>query len=141
MQTFEENGRLPGMTGAYSFDDPAGQTSILGDRYRLIRPIGSGGMAVVWEARDEVLNRTVAVKVLAGKHLGDPQSRELIRQEARAAAALSHPNIAHVHDYGETATASGIFPYVVMELIRGETLQTRASRAAIAPRFAMQVCA
>ena len=129
------------MTGAQTFGDAAGQSSLLGDRYRLIRPIGSGGMAVVWEARDEVLNRTVAVKVLAGRHLGDPQSRELIRQEARAAAALSHPNIAQVHDYGETATTSGIFPYVVMELVRGDTLETRASRTPVTPRFAMRVCA
>jgi hypothetical protein len=129
------------MTGERTSDNPTSQSSTLGDRYRLIRPIGSGGMAVVWEARDEVLNRTVAVKVLAGRHLGDPQARDLIRQEARAAASLSHPNIAQVHDYGETATTSGIFPYVVMELVRGDTLQTRASRSPVTPRFAMQVCA
>jgi serine/threonine-protein kinase len=98
-------------------------------------------MAVVWEARDEVLGREVAVKVLAGRHLGDPQSRELIRHEARAAAALSHPNIAQVHDYGETTTQEGVVPFVVMELIRGETLQNRATRSNLPPRFSMRVCA
>ncbi|MEV6847933.1 protein kinase [Actinoplanes sp. NPDC051411] len=114
--------------------------AVLGGRYRLNRPIGSGGMAVVWEARDEVLGREVAVKVLAGVHVGDPQSRELIRQEARAAAALSHPNIAQVHDYGETSTPDGVFPFVVMELVRGDTLLSRASRSPVSPAFAMRVC-
>jgi serine/threonine protein kinase len=130
MRTGAGFGRLPGMTGA-----------VLGGRYRLTRPIGSGGMAVVWEARDEVLGREVAVKVLAGVHVGDPQSRELIRHEARAAAALSHPNIAQVHDYGETTTPDGVFPFVVMELVRGDTLLSRASRSAVPPSFAMRVCA
>jgi serine/threonine-protein kinase len=137
MRTIRRHGTLPGMTGAHTHSELA----ILGRRYRLIRPIGEGGMAVVWEARDEVLGRTVAVKVLAGRHLGDPQSRELIRREARAAAALSHPNIAQVHDYGETTTPTGVFPWVVMELVRGDTLLTRASQATVTPRFAMRVCA
>ena len=123
-------GRLRGMNGA-----------VLGGRYRLTRPIGSGGMAVVWEARDEVLGREVAVKVLAGRHVDDPESRELIRHEARAAASLSHPNIAQVHDYGETASADGVVPFVVMELIRGDTLLDRASRTNLPPSFAMRVCA
>jgi serine/threonine-protein kinase len=137
MRTIRRHGTLPGMNGAHTHSE----LTILGRRYRLIRPIGEGGMAVVWEARDEVLGRTVAVKVLAGRHLGDPQSRELIRHEARAAAALSHPNIAQVHDYGETTTPTGVFPWVVMELVRGDTLLSRASQATVTPRFAMRVCA
>ena len=98
-------------------------------------------MAVVWEAWDDVLTRTVAVKALAARLVGDPESRSRIRHEARAAAGLSHPNIAQVHDYGEAATPGGVFPYVVMELVQGGTLLERVSAGTLTPRFAMRVCA
>src|SRR3954471_1903645 len=98
---------------------------VLGGRYELMGPLGSGGMAVVWRARDQGLGRTVAIKVLAGKHASDPQSRDLIRAEARAAATLSHPNIAQVYDYGESQEAGRCVPFVVMELVRGATLEQR----------------
>ena len=114
---------------------------LLAGRYRLIRPVGAGGMAVVWEAWDDVLTRTVAVKALAARFVGDPESRSRIRHEARAAAGLSHPNIAQVHDYGEAATPGGVFPYVVMELVQGGTLLERVSAGPVTPRFAMRVCA
>jgi eukaryotic-like serine/threonine-protein kinase len=90
----------------------------LGDRYRLIEPLGAGGMSVVWRAFDEVLGRPVAVKLLAPGLLDDPASRELIRAEAHTAALLSHPNITAVYDYGES-----IGPFVVMELIDGKSLE------------------
>ncbi|GAA0522185.1 hypothetical protein Ade02nite_81450 [Paractinoplanes deccanensis] len=112
---------------------------LLGGRYRLLAPVGSGGMAVVWRAHDQVLARTVAVKVLAPSHLDDPASRERIRHEARAAAALSHPNIAQVHDYGEMTNGSQVFPFVVMELVPGGTLLRRLSEGPIPPGFAMRV--
>ncbi|MEV4639717.1 serine/threonine-protein kinase [Actinoplanes sp. NPDC049548] len=112
----------------------------LGGRYSLLDPLGHGGMAVVWRARDEVLGRTVAVKVLAARHAGDPESRARIRHEARAAAALSHPNIAQVYDYGEQPTGGTTTPYVVMELVRGGTLQQRMA-GPVPPKFAMRVCA
>src|SRR3954469_22363008 len=85
---------------------------VLGGRYKLLDELGSGGMAVVWRARDEVLGRPVAVKVLAGQHAGDPRSRARIREEARSAATLSHPNIAQVYDFGESEDADGPTPYV-----------------------------
>ncbi|MFI7599966.1 serine/threonine-protein kinase [Actinoplanes sp. NPDC049681] len=112
----------------------------LGGRYALLDPLGHGGMAVVWRAHDEVLGRTVAVKVLAPRHAGDPESRARIHHEARAAAALSHPNIAQVYDYGEQPDGATTTPYVVMELVRGGTLQQRMA-APVPPRFAMRVCA
>jgi serine/threonine-protein kinase len=87
-------------------------------RYRLIEPLGAGGMSVVWRAYDELLGRRVAVKLLAPKLAADPRSHERIRDEARAAARLSHPHITAVHDYGE---AEGV-PYVVMELVEGRSL-------------------
>ncbi|GAA0570508.1 hypothetical protein GCM10010172_63690 [Paractinoplanes ferrugineus] len=109
--------------------------SLLGGRYRLLRPTGAGGMAVVWEARDDVLARTVAVKVLAGDTATDPDARQRIRREAQAAAAIAHPNIAQVHDYGET----GEQPYVVMEFVPGGTLLQRMGRGLLPPRFALRV--
>jgi eukaryotic-like serine/threonine-protein kinase len=87
---------------------------VLGGRYTLLNELGSGGTAVVWHARDEVLDRPVAVKVLAARYAGDPDSRARIRDEARAAANLLHPHIAQVYDFGE-ATVDGIpLPYVVI---------------------------
>jgi protein kinase-like protein len=114
---------------------------VLGGRYRLIDQVGSGGMAVVWRAHDTVLGRTVAVKVLAAHYTDDPESRALIRQEARSAAAISHPNIAQVHDYGEAKIEDRTIPYVVMELIRGGTLQQRLNDGPVLPGLAMRICA
>ncbi|MER7280286.1 serine/threonine-protein kinase [Dactylosporangium sp. NPDC000244] len=91
-----------------------------GARYRLIEPLGTGGMSVVWRAFDEVLERPVAVKLLASKLLADPDSRRRIQAEARAAALLSHPHIAQVYDFGHGP--DGV-PYVVMELVTGRSLE------------------
>ncbi len=75
-------------------------------------------MASVWLARDEVLVRPVAIKLIDADLLRDPEFRERFREEARAAAALSHPHIVTVHDYGESDGT----PYIVMELLTGATL-------------------
>ncbi|WP_305786979.1 serine/threonine-protein kinase [Symbioplanes lichenis] len=122
-------------------DGSLGPGALLGGRYRLAGPVGAGGMAVVWEARDDVLGRAVAVKILAGHYAGDPESRLRVRQEARTAAALSHPNIAQVYDYGETVIGGVTVPFVVMELIRGRTLHQRLNEGPVLPRFALRVCA
>ncbi|MFG2038095.1 protein kinase [Dactylosporangium sp. NPDC048998] len=90
------------------------------DRYRLIEPLGTGGMSVVWRAFDEVLERPVAVKLLAPKLLADPLSRRRIQAEARVAAVLSHPHIAQVYDFGHGPDGA---PYVVMELVTGRSLE------------------
>src|SRR5919112_192084 len=112
----------------------------LGGRYKLLNELGSGGMAVVWKARDEVLGRMVAVKVLAARYAGDEQSRARIRDEARAAATLSHPNIAQVYDFGESDDDGACLPYVVMELINGPTLAQRVSQGPIPPRSVFRIC-
>ena len=119
--------------------DDTGAGLVLGGRYQLISRVGAGGMAVVWQAYDTVLARTVAVKVLAGHYADDPQSRDRIRQEAQAAAALSHPNIAQVYDYGEADVAGDVVPYVVMELVRGGTLDQRLNAGPVTPRYAMRL--
>ena len=97
---------------------------ILGGRYRLVRRIASGGMGSVWEAEDTILHRRVAVKILSEALSEDQRFVERFRREARATAGLSHPNVAGVFDYGE----DGDRPFIVMELIDGETLADRLTR-------------
>ncbi|GAA4237341.1 hypothetical protein GCM10022254_49130 [Actinomadura meridiana] len=119
----------------------------LGERYRLDRPLGAGGMATVWRAVDLVLDRAVAVKVPR-----DGWSEEFtrrLRQEAKAAAGLTHPSITGVYDYGEHTSSSGrsplqgrqSVPYVVMELLDGESLAARLGRGPLPWREAAAVCA
>jgi serine/threonine-protein kinase len=98
----------------------------LGNRYRLLDELGRGGMARVWRAVDEVLGRVVAVKVLAPALAADRDFVDRFRVEARAAAQLTHPNIASVFDYGEWDTPSGErVACIVLELLEGETLASR----------------
>lgn len=92
--------------------------TVLGGRYRLVERLGAGGMAVVWRAYDEVLDRPVAIKVLAPRLAADPNFRWQLRAEAQAAGKLCHPHITNVYDYGEHDEA----PYVVMELIDGQSM-------------------
>ncbi|MDG6103229.1 serine/threonine protein kinase [Dactylosporangium aurantiacum] len=120
---------------------PDVQGQVLGGRYRLREQLGSGGMAVVWSATDEVLQRVVAVKMLAPHHAAKPESLRRIRAEARTAATLSHPNVAQVHDYGEAEEDGQTVPYVVMELVPGQTLEQRMAEGPVEPRVAFRICA
>jgi len=98
----------------------------IADRYQLNRRIAVGGMGEVWEAADERLGRTVAIKVLKPEIGSDPEFLERFRTEARIAASINHRGIAGVHDYGEDVTPDGTpTAYIVMELVRGEPLSTR----------------
>ncbi len=108
------------------------------DRYRLIEAMGSGGMADVYLAYDEVLERgEVAFKVLHRKYADDRQSVERFRREARRAASLSHPNIVSVHDRGETG--EGTY-YIVMEYMPGGTLKDLIEReGSLPPQKAVSV--
>jgi hypothetical protein len=108
---------------------------LLGQRYRLVRRIASGGMGTVWEAEDTVLHRPVAVKVLAEGFSSDQEFVERFRREARAAAGLSHPDVARVFDYGEDDGTQ----FIVMELLDGETLAARLSRGPVDPPEAVRV--
>lgn len=92
---------------------------LLNDRYRLEEPLGSGGMAEVYRARDLMLERPVAVKILRQDFAHDPDFHVRFRQEARAAANLSHPNIVTIHDFG----ISDGFPFIVMEHVPGTHLK------------------
>src|SRR5450432_3910077 len=89
--------------------------------YTIATSIGAGGMGEVYRARDARLNRDVAVKILPASFSRDPDRLQRFAQESRAAAALSHPNILAIYDIGEDHGA----PYVVSELLEGETLRDR----------------
>ncbi len=113
---------------------------LLNGRYRLIEPIGSGGMAVVWRARDESLERLVAIKVLNTDLAVDQRIRELVRREARTAAQLTHPQSTPVYDYGESATPSGRpVTYVVMQLLEGEGLDDRLAAGPLPWKDAVRI--
>ncbi|MGH2402034.1 MAG: Stk1 family PASTA domain-containing Ser/Thr kinase, partial [Candidatus Limnocylindria bacterium] len=93
---------------------------LISGRYRLIAPLGEGGMATIWRAVDEQLDREVAVKLLRPQFSADAGFAARFKQEARSAGGLSHPNIVSVYDYG-TDGADGE-QYIVMELIEGRDL-------------------
>jgi serine/threonine-protein kinase len=112
----------PGDTGEPTVADDS-MTS--GDRrYRLDSRIATGGMGEVWRATDLVLGREVALKLLKAEYAGDPTFRSRFQTEARNAAALHHPNVASVFDFGELPGTDGGSrrPFLVMELVRGEPL-------------------
>jgi eukaryotic-like serine/threonine-protein kinase len=91
---------------------------VLGDRYRLIELLGQGGMATIFRGHDTQLGRDVAVKVLRAEYGRDAAFVARFRQEAQAAAALSHPNVVNVFDYGMQDGD----PFIVMELVEGGDL-------------------
>jgi eukaryotic-like serine/threonine-protein kinase len=112
------------------------QGRVLGGRYALGAMLGAGGMAQVYRAHDRVLQRTVAVKVLSSPYDQDPELVVRFGREARAAAALSHPNIVAVFD----SRSDGEVHYLVMEYVDGETLAALLRReGALAPGRAVGI--
>ena len=99
--------------------------TIVDGRYRVLKRLGTGGMAEVWCAEDEVLGRNVALKLLGSRFAEDPEFRERFRREARAAAGLAHPNIVGIFDRAEWDGT----PYIAMELVDGRTLKELVHRA------------
>jgi hypothetical protein len=103
---------------------PLAPHTVVGNRYELTDRIAVGGMGEVWRAHDRVLSRDVAVKVLKAEYAADPAFLARFRNEARHTAALSHPGIANVFDYGEIGDTA----YLVMELVQGEPLSQLLAR-------------
>ena len=103
--------------------------------YEVLGLIGAGGMGEVHRARDTRLGRDVAIKTLPAGLAADPERLRRFEIEARAASLLSHPNIVSVYDIGTTDGQ----PYIVSELLDGETLRERLSRGPIAPRKAVEI--
>ncbi|MDO4393117.1 MAG: Stk1 family PASTA domain-containing Ser/Thr kinase [Bacillota bacterium] len=93
-------------------------TKVLAGRYELFERIGEGGMSVVYKAKDKLLNRFVAIKILKPEFIHDTKFIDSFRRESQAAASLSHPNIVNIYDVGR----EGNIHYIVMELIEGRTL-------------------
>ncbi len=107
--------------------------------YQLVSRLGAGGMGEVWRARDPALRRDVAIKVLLALHSGEEDRLRRFEIEARAAGRLSHPNLLTVHAVGN----EGGLPYLVTELLEGESLRARLKRGALSTRrtvdFAIQI--
>lgn len=114
---------------------------IIGNRYEIIEKAGSGGMATVYKARDTILNRYVAVKVLRDEFTTDEEFIKRFNTEAQSAARLTHPNIVSVFDVGQEYNIY----YIVMELIQGKTLKQIISEEGALPwkwtvNIAIQIC-
>src|SRR6202011_3077205 len=103
--------------------------------YEIIAPLGAGGMGEVWRARDTRLDRDVAVKVLPERLAEDFSALSRFEREAKALAALSHPNILAIHDFGQ----QGGVAYAVMELLEGETLRSCLLRSVPSWREAVEI--
>ncbi|MFD8412890.1 serine/threonine-protein kinase [Streptomyces sp. NPDC059650] len=121
-------------------EQQTGAGAVLAGRYRLVEPIGSGGMGKVWRAHDELLNRTVAVKELTASLFAVQADREVLhartQKEARAAARIQHPAVVTVHDVLEHDDR----PWIVMEYIDGPSLAEAAKAAGrIEPREAARI--
>src|SRR5271168_522649 len=107
--------------------------------YEIVSPLGAGGMGEVYRARDARLSRDVAIKVLPAAFSRDPERLRRFEQEARATAALNHPNILAIFDIGNHEGSL----YVVTELLEGETLRQRIQSGPVPPRkatdYALQI--
>jgi serine/threonine-protein kinase len=107
---------------------PAIAPYLIADRYRRTSLIATGGMGEIWRGTDEVLGRDVAIKLLRSEYADNDEFRERFRAEARAVAAVSHPAVVAIYDYGEQSDESGrCLAYLVMEYIDGESLADRLS--------------
>src|SRR5215831_9160169 len=103
--------------------------------YRILEPIGSGGMGAVYKAQDQKLHRVVALKLLKAEFVSQPDRRRRFLQEARAASSLNHPNILTVYEVGEDDGK----PYIAMEYVEGETLRERIKDRALSVKEALDV--
>jgi DNA helicase-2/ATP-dependent DNA helicase PcrA len=108
---------------------------ILIAHYRIIEPLGTGGMGAVYKAHDEKLQRVVALKVLPPESLAQADRRRRFLQEARAASALNHPHILTVYEIGEADRQ----PYMVMEYVQGETLRQKIAVGPLPVREALEI--
>ena len=104
-------------------------------QYEIIAALGAGGMGEVYRATDAKLGRTVAIKVLPARFALDEPARARFEREARAVAALSHPNILSIHEFGQQ---DGMV-FAVMELLEGETLRARLDRGLLPIRKVPQI--
>ncbi|HLP22712.1 MAG TPA: Stk1 family PASTA domain-containing Ser/Thr kinase [Microbacteriaceae bacterium] len=115
---------------------------VIAERYRLDQELGRGGMATVYRARDLRLNRDVALKLLHSDLARQPPFRIRFRQEAQAAARLTHPNVVRVFDAGESHDSredGAVWPFIAMELVEGELLSSVISRGQLTAERAVAI--
>ena len=106
------------------------------NRYEILDKVGDGGMALVYRARDTLLNRVVAIKVLRDQFASDAEFIERFRREAQAAASLSHPNVVNIYDVGQTEQSH----YIVMEYVQGQNLSAIIKeKGALSEHFVVSV--
>ena len=103
--------------------------------YRIVAKLGEGGMGVVYKAEDTTLERTVALKFLAQHLLNDEEAKERFLREAKAAAALSHPNICTVYEIAEVDGKT----FIAMEFVKGETLEERIAAGPLTLKDALDI--
>ncbi|SRR5712692_3325095 len=103
--------------------------------YAIVAPLGAGGMGEVYRARNTRLDREVAIKALPAAFAADPAARARFEREAKAVAALSHPNILAIHDVGMLGDTA----YSVTELLEGDTLRARLDGGALPARKAVDI--
>ncbi len=103
--------------------------------YEILKLLGAGGMGEVYRARDAKLNRDVAVKVLPDRVAANPEALARFEREAKAVAAVTHPNVLAIHDFGTDQNIT----YIVTELLEGETLRQRMQRSSIPWRKAVEI--
>src|SRR5215510_8076938 len=105
--------------------------------YEIVAPLGAGGMGEVFRARDTRLHREVAIKVIPERFSDSPEALARFEREARAVAALSHPNILSLFDFGKSDGIS----YAVAELLQGDTLRARLAHERLPTRKAIEIAA
>jgi serine/threonine-protein kinase len=108
---------------------------VVGNRYKILEELGSGGMAVVYKGQDSLLNRFVTIKVLREEYTKDEDFVRRFRQEARSVASLSHPNIVSVYDVG---CDNGVY-YLVMEYVEGQNLKSLIHQGNISPSLVLKI--
>src|SRR5687768_4880765 len=104
-------------------------------QYEIVAPLGAGGMGEVYRAHDAKLDRDVAIKILPPALAGDPSAMARFEREARAVAALSHPHILAIHDFGRESAVV----YAVMELLEGQSLHERLADGALPVRKVLDI--
>jgi eukaryotic-like serine/threonine-protein kinase len=109
--------------------------SVVAGRYEIVRPLGGGGMGIVFEVRDRTLDETVALKVLRSEYFGQGVAR--FRSEIKLARRVAHRNVARIFEYGEDGRAQ----FIVMELLAGETLRQRVAHGPLPPARALEYAA
>ncbi|MHB1225839.1 MAG: serine/threonine-protein kinase, partial [Gemmatimonadaceae bacterium] len=131
-----------GVDSAYSppYDGASPVTNLSGQQlghYKVLEPLGAGGMGVVYRAQDTVLGRMVALKVLPATSSTDPEAVNRFRREARTASSLNHPNICTIYGFDDQDGRC----YLAMELLEGETLDRRLLKGALEPVALIEVAA